>query len=196
MKAFNINNERQFSNPGNFLPILIERYDIDAKASHSVDRAELLQMLQGLLADRFRLAMRRETKEVSGYALVVDPKGNKLRPRAGDGVECEVSRGKDDEIRFKNCAMDYLATFVLSGPIVDKFVADRTGLKGGYDFELLFSREMAANPGENRPAATVINPDAPSIFTAVREQLGLGLRAEKISVEFFSIDHVERPYRN
>jgi uncharacterized protein (TIGR03435 family) len=195
MKAFNISNERQLSNPGSFLPILNERYDIDAKAAHPVDRAELLQMLQGLLTDRFKLAMHRETKEVSGYALVVDPGGKKLRPHVGEGGECGGSGGKDGEIRFQNCGMDYLATFALS-TLIDKFVADKTGLKGGYDFELLFSREMAANPGENRPTATVINPDAPSIFTAVREQLGLRLNAEKVTVEFFGIDHLERPSEN
>jgi uncharacterized protein (TIGR03435 family) len=92
--------------------------------------------------------------------------------------------------------MDYLAGYYLSGLATDRIVVDKTGLKGSYDFELLHSREVAANPGENRPAPTVINPDAPSIFTAMKQQLGLRLQPEKLAVSFFSIDHMEKPSEN
>jgi uncharacterized protein (TIGR03435 family) len=180
MKVYNINNQRQLSNPGSV---------------RSINRAEMLRMLQSLLADRFKLAMQTETKEVSGYALVVEPTGQKLRQHASEGGDCEIKGSKGGEFRFENCAMDYLASFFLSGS-TDKLVAEKTGLTGGYDFELFFSMERAANPGETRPDATVTNPDAPSIFTALRQQLGLRLRAEKITPEFFSIDHPERPSEN
>jgi uncharacterized protein (TIGR03435 family) len=91
--------------------------------------------------------------------------------------------------------MDYLARFFLSA-VTYKFVADKTELKGGYDFDLSFSVERAANPGEDHSDAAVLNPDASSIFTAVRQQLGLRLRAQKVSAEFFSIDHLEKPSEN
>src|SRR5258707_13516367 len=76
------------------------------------------------------------------------------------------------------------------------FVADETGLKGDYDFELFASREIPANPREGRPEPVLINPEAPSIFIALQEQLGLKLEARRIPVEIYTVEHVERPTEN
>ena len=75
-------------------------------------------------------------------------------------------------------------------------MADRTGLTGNYDLELIASLEVPANPAEGRPERRIINPDAPSIFVAVRQQLGLRLEARKIEVEMVTIDRVERAASN
>jgi uncharacterized protein (TIGR03435 family) len=68
----------QFSWQNSALPVLSERYDIQAKAEHPVSGAEMLRLLQSLLEDRFKLVVRRETKELQSYALVVDKGGPRL----------------------------------------------------------------------------------------------------------------------
>ena len=80
--------------------------------------------------------------------------------------------------------------------MVRGLVADRTGLTGNYDFELLASWDVPANPAEGRPEPRIINPEGPSIFVAVRQQLGLRLAARKIEVEMVTIDRVERAASN
>ena len=75
---------------------------------------------------------------------------------------------------------------------VGRVVVDRTGLEGNWDFELKFTAEPPAGlpPGTELPAP---DPNAPSIFTALQEQLGLKLQATKGPVEVFVIDSVEQP---
>jgi uncharacterized protein (TIGR03435 family) len=199
MRAYNAS-ERQFSAPAAtpLLAILTGKYDIDAKAPHPASRAEMMAMLRSLLADRFKLALRRETKEVSGYALVVDKAGPNLRDHSGDGPECTSQiavKGEFREFRFQNCTVDLLTADLLTG-VSGSIVADHTGLKGHYDFEFLASWELPGNPREDRPEPRVVNPGAPSIFAALKEQLGLRLVAGKITVEMLTIDHVEKPSAN
>ena len=122
-------------------------------------------MLQNLLIERFQLVMHRETKELAGYLLTVDPAGPKLREHDGGGAECVSSRSADGALRLQNCPLDIFIGYQLNG-VVRGLVSDRTGLTGNYDFELLASWEVPANPAEGRSEPRVINPDAPSIFAA------------------------------
>lgn len=85
-----------------------------------------------------------------------------------------------------------------------RLVVDDTGLKGRYDFTLkwtpdqeertIFMRATGGNPGMGRPVPA--EPSGPSIFTAVQEQLGLKLKAERKPVEVLVIDHIDRPSPN
>ena len=80
---------------------------------------------------------------------------------------------------------------------VNRIVVDKTGLTGGYDIDLQWTPDqmpsgLAAPPPGASPAAPV-DPDRPSIFTALQEQLGLKLDSQKGSVEVLVIDHVEQP---
>ncbi len=201
MRAFEVD-ELQFTRPTP--PLLRERYDLDAKADHPVSRAEMMRLLQNLLRERFKLSLRRETKEVSGHALVVAKGGPKLRPHAGEPVDCRTRRGNDGRLIYENCSMAKFVTYSLVSGMAGLaglvgspfFIADETGLKGDYDFELIASREIPANPNEGRPEPVLINPEAPSIFTALQEQLGLKLEPRRIPVEFYTVDHVERPTEN
>ena len=79
----------------------------------------------------------------------------------------------------------------LSGQ-VQRVVVDRTGLSGGWDFEINYAPEQPVNPppGVEFPAA---DPNAPSLFTAIQEQLGLKLQSTKGPVEVLVIDRVEQP---
>jgi bla regulator protein blaR1 len=69
-------------------------------------------------------------------------------------------------------------------------VVDQTGLKGTYDFTLTWSESLASGAGQES------GTDAPSLFTAVQEQLGLKLVPTKAPVEVIVIDHIEKPSAN
>jgi uncharacterized protein (TIGR03435 family) len=183
--AYNIT-VRQLSGP----EVLSEKYDVSAKADHAVSPDVMLRMLQALLADRFKLVVRHETKEVPVYALITAKGGPKLH--RSDPPESEIAtprtpaRAIGTESRggyiFKNESMpDFAWALSRMAGIGDRVVIDDTGLKGNYDFDLTFGRN---SPGE------------PSIFSALQEQLGLKLESRKAPVEFLIIDHVETPSDN
>lgn len=193
---------RQLSGPIDFLS---EKYDVAAKAEHPVSSNEMIQMIQTLLVDRFKLQLRRENREVPVYALVVAKGGMKIRastaPECGGPPLRIPSRAGGAEqgsghLIFRNESMPDLA-WALSRTVAigDRVVVDSTGLEGCYDFELTFGRDRtptaAADAGD--PAA---QRDGPSIFSALQEQLGLKLEPQKAPVEFLVIDHVERPSAN
>jgi uncharacterized protein (TIGR03435 family) len=76
-----------------------------------------------------------------------------------------------------------------------RIVIDRTGLAGSFDIDLTFTPERLAQgpPPPGAPPLPSIDPNGPSLFTAVQEQLGLKLESERAPVEVLVIDHVERP---
>ena len=160
-----------------------ECYDIDAKAEHPVNREQMMAMLRHLLEDRFKLAVRRETKEIKAYALVVAKGGPKLDENH-DGAALFMDRIGRSKWGFHNMPMTLLAN-VLSSWAGDT-VVDQTGLKGSYDFTLEVQME-SSGPGEPAP-----DPNAPDVFRAVQEQIGLKLESRKGPVEMLIIDHFER----
>jgi uncharacterized protein (TIGR03435 family) len=170
-----------------------DRYDIDAIADRAATRPEIMQMLRNLLTDRFKLGVQVERREVDGYALTLDPSGLKIREHLGQSGDCLTQRGPKGEFIIQNCAMDFFASGTLTDIMVDKFVTDKTGLHGTYDFSLYASWELPA--GLNHEPR-VINPGAPSIIAAVKQQLGLRLDRQKIGVDFLVIDHIEAPTEN
>jgi uncharacterized protein (TIGR03435 family) len=118
------------------------QYDIVARApgerAPSLDDARV--MLQSLLADRFKMSVHRETKEVPVYALQLGKKGPKLKANSADGP-CSVktnaaSDGRNREDIFTNCPIERLADRL--GNLMDsRPVLDQTGLKGQFDFRLV-----------------------------------------------------------
>jgi uncharacterized protein (TIGR03435 family) len=185
-------------------PLLSERYDIAAKAEHAVSRDQMLRMLQALLAERFKLVVHRETREVPVYALVVGRRGPKLHhsdPSRGEVINPLTSTGaggtelKSGHLVFKDESMsDFAWALSRMNATGDRVVLDNTGLNGTYDFELTFEPSQRLPGAEVPGAATSI--EGPSIFDAVQEQLGLKLESKNAPVEFFIIDHVERPSAN
>lgn len=207
-----------------------DRYDVTAKAPEGdVTPAQLNEMLQSLLADRFKLVLRRETRELPVYFLVRAREdgrlGDAMKPAA---VDCSAARGRPGgpppaadapraggpgpagpAVAVGNCrVMIAPGRFTVAGQRLSAFatgianqlgrpVIDKTGLTGAYDFELTFMPEGRGAPiGPLPPGAPDIpapDPDAPSIFTAVQEQLGLKLEAGRGPVEVLVIDSVERP---
>jgi uncharacterized protein (TIGR03435 family) len=172
-----------------------EYYDVDAKTEKAVSSDQMLLMLQALLADRFKLKLHWETKEMPVYALVLTKGGPKFRETetGGEGFP-QGSRGSRGQTILQNAPLSYFAWSLSLA--VDRPVVDRTGLTGRYDFEYSYRREpggLVRNPQEHEAAAA---PDAPSIFDAIQEQLGLKLEPQKGPVEILVVDHVERPDAN
>jgi uncharacterized protein (TIGR03435 family) len=168
--AYDIRSERLLGKPKG---LDSARYDIAAVAPSGppvVGRLNL--MMQALLTDRFRLVVHRETRELPFYALVVDKNGPK--------VHVEEAAGPVGQNPFAMTANGHLTGTQVSAEMLAKvltdqtgrFVEDRTGLTGVFDFTLDW------------------DPDI-SMFTAVKEQLGLRLDALKGPVEVVVIDRVE-----
>jgi uncharacterized protein (TIGR03435 family) len=176
-------------------PITFEKYDVLASTEHSVPRDEMLRMLQTLLADRFQLRVHREVRELPYYALVVDKHGPKLQ-RSEEQLPWNLTRSRGSEqdisgvsqITFTSESMADFASVLSTLLAVGRMVIDKTGLSGSYDFGLKYTRADRPIPPSDA--------DAPSIFTAMQEQLGLRLEPAKGPVEILMIDHVQRPDEN
>jgi uncharacterized protein (TIGR03435 family) len=163
-----------------------ERYMIVAKAAGAVPEDKLRLMLQVLLAERFKLAAHHETKEMPVYALVVSKSGPKLKEATDEGATQIAPAGR--ETAFERVSMPTLAGVVARS--VDLPVFDETGLKGLYNFRLAWE-----NDSRPKPDSTDLN-DAPSIFTALQEQLGLKLEPRKAPIDVLVVDYLEKPSGN
>jgi uncharacterized protein (TIGR03435 family) len=175
-------------------------YDINAKAERPSSIEALHLMLQNLLAERFKLQFHRETKVLPIYALMVDKGGAKLQPdeaqSAGDPwIDNTVDHFPQMTMHGKFVPMDYFAWRL--SMMLDRPVLDQTKLTGGYDFELKFTRELP--PGTPEGAlinGAPIDTSGPTIFEAIRQQLGLKLERQKGPVDIMVLDHAERPVEN
>jgi len=152
------------------------RFDIEARHRGSVARPEVLRMLQGLLADRFQLVTRRESREGATYDLVRVTGGRSL-PAAPDSTPANVRPGSYSGRRTLAQLAQYL------GGIVNRPVVDRTGLTGIYDLQLTF-------------AADLRDADKPTIFAALQEQLGLRLEPARGPVDTIMIERASLPEAN
>ena len=157
-----------------------ERYDIEGKAEGWSTPAQLQPLVQALLAERFKLEIHRDTREMPIYALLVGKNGPKLKEStSGGGPAIGGSKGRI------NAHQVTLAMFAgRLGQVLGRPVVDKTGLKGEYDFVLEWT------PDE------VSDPSGPSIFTALQEQFGLRLEGQKGAVEILVVDRVVRPSQN
>jgi uncharacterized protein (TIGR03435 family) len=152
-------------------------------------------MVRAMLADRFQLKVHKEIRELPVYALTVAKSGTKLGgvkvsdPNLRPGMEM-LREGSFTGIQI---GVDSLVQALSRS--MDRIILDQTGLKGKYDVNLKWTPEQSLG------AATANGPipadqDAPTIFTALQEQLGLKLESSKGPVEVIVIDHVERPSGN
>lgn len=150
-----------------------------AKPESPASEDQLKLMLQTLLADRFRLVLHRETKQLPVYELIVAKGGPKLKESAED-----ASTFLHTDAKSITAAKVAMPMFVkLLSQQMGRSVLDKTGLSENYDFKLEWTPDEA-------------NGDGPSIFTAIQEQLGLKLEPSKGPVEVLVIDHAEKPSEN
>jgi uncharacterized protein (TIGR03435 family) len=154
------------------------------------NKFQLQEMYQKLLADRFKLSFHREKKEFSVYILEPDKDGPKLAksdsdPNGPTHLIWNPGPHGGSTSTFVNQTIADLDDFLMWA-VKDRQVVDRTGLTGRYDFALTFAVDpFAPEAGE-----------APDIFHAVQEQLGLKLVSTKARVDVIVIDHVEPPTEN
>ncbi len=159
-------------------------FDIQARAAADageLSSEQVRQMLQALLADRFHLAVHRETRQLPVYDLVVGKTGPRLQ-----AASVGPSKTMLGQLIAKKMNMTTLAS-ILSFD-VKRPVRDETALKG----EFAFTLEWTPGLGESDAGAS----SRPSLFTAVQEQLGLKLESAKGPVEVVVIDRLEKPSEN
>jgi uncharacterized protein (TIGR03435 family) len=163
-------------------------YNIEAKAAGEPSRREMMAMLRSLLEERFRLKVRRETREGSVYELVVAKGGPKLKASTAETSYLRLYRHTPPElpgvsytIAGQKVAIAKLADDLMG--TVQRRVFDRTGITGEFDFKIDYAVEGHSE-------------DGPSIFTALQEQLGLKLQAAKGPVEHLIVESAERPSAN
>lgn len=165
-------------------------WDITAQAEGiqgRLTREQLSPRLRAMLEDRFQLKIHSETRQLPGYSLTVDDHGPKLQPNT-DG---KVSNGNNrDTLNAKKETMQWFAAFLIQ--TLGGTVVDETGLKGEYDFVLHWSPEST----QLAPSDDSSGSKYPSMFTAVREQLGLRLVKRTVPTELLVIDRVQRPSPN
>ena len=167
-------------------------YDIQAKCAQRANREEMMVMLQTLIEDRFKLRLRHESKAVTAYVLTVAKDGPKLDENTSGG-DLEARNSGAGRESYRNFTMPIFANVLAAH--LDDIVVDRTGLNSSYDFKLEFRPETARDRANDGQEPT-LNLDAPSLFTALREQLGLELRRQRVAMEFLVIDHIEEPSEN
>jgi len=174
-----------------------DRWDVVASAGREITEAERRRMLQTLLDDRFKIAIRREPKELPVYALVVAKGGSKLTPgTAGnpERVELNVSGTGMHQMRAQSVPLSTIAR-VLTGQ-AGRIVVDRTGIAGSFDYQLEWVPDPANMPMINGAKPDGSNLNGASIFTAVQEQLGLKLESTKGPVEILVIERAEKAKEN
>jgi uncharacterized protein (TIGR03435 family) len=136
-------------------------------------------MVRTLLAERFELRLRRNTREVAVYELTTGRNGPKLTnvSEAGRGVGLRRA-----QLDGRGASMAALAAVLTNR--LGRAVVDRTGLTGFYDFTLTWPSDVSADDFESL------------IFSAIHEQLGLKLGAARGPVEFLTIEQADRPSGN
>ena len=182
MNAWHLNRDQIIGGP-NWMDTA--GWDVDARFPAGTNSTQVRQMMQAMLADRFRLGTHRETRILPVYALSVAKGGIKLQEGAGRGGMSAGPR----LIKYKSGTMAELAGQLSS--YLGREVIDRTGMTGQYAINLSFAPvALSASPGDPAPDS------APSIFQALQEQAGLKLESTKGPVEVLVIDHAEKPTAN
>jgi uncharacterized protein (TIGR03435 family) len=152
-------------------------FDVEARAAHEPSMAEARAMLQSLLADRFHLKLRRESKQLPVYNLVVAKNGPKVKSVAPDApLAAGMRRGSMDQIAA-------LWSLYLDRPVIDK-----TGLTGGFDY----STGLMQLDNNAADSADVI---ARALAT-LQEQLGLRAEPARATLEMLVIESAEKPSAN
>jgi uncharacterized protein (TIGR03435 family) len=165
-------------------------YDVTAKSDGNASREQLMLMLRSLLADRFKLAVHTESKELPVIVLVAGKGGSKLHPSAEEGPPGVAIA--DGGLKFTRFAMPEFGEFLSHLASVGRPVLDRTSLSGFYDFTLLVDGQKFDSPGDAKRSIA----DWSSIFDDVQSQLGLKLESGKAPIEQLVIDHAEKPTEN
>jgi uncharacterized protein (TIGR03435 family) len=155
-------------------------FDVSATYPAGTPKPQIDLMVQTLLAQRFKLAIHREQKEMAVYALVVGKNGPKLKEgKPGSGGMIRLGAGMLVAPSTTVALFASNLTYQADRPIIDM-----TGLMGTYDFDFRWTPDA--------PAGALADPSGPTLLTAIQEQLGLRLDARKMPIEVLIVDHAEK----
>jgi uncharacterized protein (TIGR03435 family) len=193
--AYNIDDEKRLIGGPSW--ITSDTFDISAKLdpadvpAQPLEFRQLVALLQPVLADRFQLKIHHESRVTPVYNLTIAKGGSKLKPTVpvttGPGSQgCWIGIKSAGFRDARNCTMADTAQNMEhpSG----RFVVDKTGLTGHYDWEFCYSNERTP---EGDP-----NYNCTGVFAAVQEQLGLKLEPSTAPIDFLIIDSAEKPTAN
>lgn len=156
--------------------------EVFAKLSSSDQTRQRQLMLEALLADRFKLRVHIDTKDLPVYNLVVAKNGLKMKEApASENNGYSMGMGQ-----INSKGMEVSGLVISLSNLVGRKIIDRTGLTGRYEVKLTWA--WNDDPGSGDSGA--------SIFTALQEQLGLKLEPAKAPIDIVVIDHIERPSEN
>lgn len=194
---------------------LTDHFDIQARAAGNPTPDQMRLMVQSLLAGRFKFTMHYEDRQTPFYAMLLakpDKLGAQIRPYTSGEGPCaaesvsaqaiaggfpavcglpqrlEASQPGLTRYGFRNVTIEQLATYVTGMGEMDRPVLDRTGLSGAFDLVIEYDRNA-----NNGPQADTVGP---TIFEAMKDQLGLKLEEQTGPVKTFVVDHIEEPSPN
>ena len=178
--AYGLSSNLQLSAP-DWMTSAESRYDIQAKTPPGATPGQIPQMMQALLAERFKLEFHHEQRVLNYYALVVGNGGPKMpKPTA---APVTAPAGINGQLRILSNRMPMADVVSLLSRYMHALVADETGLAGEFEVKLVWTPDDRPVPEDQRGA---------SVFTAVQEQLGLRLVSRKGPMEVIVIDRAEK----
>lgn len=162
-----------------------DRYDINAKAegAEPLTKQQQDELFEQLLADRFKVQVHREKREMTVYSLQAGKNGPKLSPGGTAGPY--LSRPAPGKLVGQKASMASLAaslTGALGRPVIDD-----TGLTGGFDFTLTWTPEPPGGPADTSGV---------SLFSALEDQIGLKVESKKSLMDVIVIDQAKKPSAN
>jgi len=179
------------------------RFDVVAKIPPNTPPGQVPQMLQTLLAERFKLTAHREQKVMPVYAMVVGKNGPKLKPVEGEsGGRMRMSIGPRGRQMSGPATMSALAGGL--SQMLDRPVVDLTELKGTYDIDLewvpderegggmMAKMKAMAEAASTDPHGDPLGPNGLSLFGALQERLGLRMEARKSPVDIVVVDSAQQ----
>ena len=175
-----------------------ERYDVAARAGREVSQAELREMVKALLADRFRLRVRTETREMPILELRVARSDGRVGGNLHDCSDANDKEGistperpfrapRNGGVATADCADGVRLLAAIATRHLQTIVVDKTGLTGQWRFDFYYSSEDLSGR---------TNPDLPSFEGAIREQLGLRVEERHGPVDVIIVESAERPSEN
>jgi uncharacterized protein (TIGR03435 family) len=198
--------------------VVVDKYDITATTNGQVSQDEFQLMMRALLADRFRLRIHEELRQRPIYFLTLahtdGSMGPQLRRRdlecgnaaptgqrreaGNDGIQPCQLRTFPGKMTGRAVTIEMLVKALVGAVEDHREIRDQTGLDGRFDLDLEWTPDNAVvnlRPLD-APPLPVVDPNGPPLVTALREQLGLRLDAQKASAKVWVIENVERPNTN
>jgi uncharacterized protein (TIGR03435 family) len=180
------------------------RFDVEGKFPEGATEAQVPEMLQSMLADRFKLTVHTEKKDHAVFALVASKGGAKLKPaenptegapggRGGPGRGGVMMQVDDAGAHLKAPSATLANLTEVMSRFSERPIVDMTGIEGQYDFDLVLSTEaIRGGRGPGGPAPTDAASDGPGTIHEAVQKYGLKLEPRKMAMDIVTVDHIEK----